>query len=93
MVKVLIGNISGAAGANLSLKGFLPAPIYKINSAVVLAGRSVNEGGTATYDILAATSATATKVDDYTITLNAAITTKDLLLLDYIPSTQFVVPT
>ena len=90
---VLIGNLSASAGANISLKGMIPAPIYRIVSAVVLAGRSVNEGGTATYDILAATSATATKVDEYTITLNVAITTKDLLMLTYIATTEFPVPT
>ena len=91
-VAVLLGNISASAGANISLRGKIPAPIRKIISAVVLAGRSVNEGGTATYDILAATSATATKVDEYTITLSAAITTKDLLLLTYTPTTEYPAP-
>ena len=91
--RVVIGNLSASAGANIDLRGKIPAPIYKINSAVVLAGRSVNEGGTATYDILAATSATATKVDEYTITLSVAITTKDLLALDYIATTEYPVPT
>jgi len=40
---VLIGNLSASAGANISLKGMIPAPIYRIVSAVVLAGHSVNE--------------------------------------------------
>jgi hypothetical protein len=53
----------------------------------------VNEGGNATYDILAATSATPTKVDEWTITLNVAITTKDLLELEYIAVTDYPVPT
>jgi len=90
---VLIGNLSASAGTNISLKGLIPTPIYKIISAVVLAGHSVNEGGTATYDIFTATSATATKVDPYTITLNVAITTKDLLMLTYISTTEIVAPT
>lgn len=89
---VLIGGISATAGTNISLKGLIPAPIYKIVSATILAGRSVNEGGTATYDILSATSVTATKVDDYTITLSSAITTKDLLLLRYIAESEIVAP-
>jgi hypothetical protein len=89
---VLIGGISASAGANISLKGLIPAPIYKIVSATILAGRSVNEAGSATYDILSATSVTATKVDDYTITLSAAITTKDLLLLKYITESEVVAP-
>jgi hypothetical protein len=89
---VLIGGISASAGANISLKGLIPAPIYKIVSATILAGRSVNEAGSATYDILSATSVTATKVDDYTITLSAAITTKDLLLLKYIAESEVVAP-
>jgi hypothetical protein len=89
---VLIGGISASAGANISLKGLIPAPIYKIVSATILAGRSVNEGGTATYDILSATSVTATKVDNYTVTLSAAITTKDLLLLRYVAETEVVAP-
>ena len=91
-VTVLLGNISASAGASISLKGRIPAPIHRVLSAVVLAGRSVNEGGTATYDILAATSATATKVDEYTITLNVAITTRNLLLLTYIPTTEYPAP-
>lgn len=91
-VTVLLGNLSASAGANISLKGLIPAPIRRIVSVVVLAGRSVNEGGTAVYDILAATSATATRVDEYTITLNVAITTKDLLLLTYTPTTEYPAP-
>jgi hypothetical protein len=91
--KVIIGNISAAAGSNISLRGKIPAPIYVVRSAVVLAGHSVNEGGSATYDILAATSATPTKVDEWTITLNVAITTKDLLELEYIAVTDYPVPT
>ena len=91
--KVVVGNISAAAGSNINLRGKIPAPIYKVLSATLLAGRSVNEGGTATYDILAATSATPTKVDEYTITLNVAITTKDLLELTYIATTEYSVPT
>jgi hypothetical protein len=91
--KVVVGNVSAAAGANISLRGKIPAPIYAIRSATLLAGHSVNEGGTATYDILAASSVTATKVDEYTITLDVAITTKDLLELEYIATTEYPVPT
>jgi len=91
-ITVLVGNIAATSGSNISLKGKIPAPIDSIISAVVLAGHSVDEGGTATYDILAATSATATKVDDYTITLNVDITTKDLLQLTYMPKTEYVKP-
>ena len=92
MKTVIFGNISAAAGANISLVGIISDPIYKIVSATVLAGHSVNEGGTATYDILAATAATATKVDDYTITLNVAVTTKDLVVLNYIGKTEQIAP-
>jgi len=91
--KVVVGNISAAVGASISLRGKVPAPIYKILSATLLAGRTVNEGGTATYDILAASSVVATKVDEYTITLNVAITTKDLLELTYVATTEYPVPT
>ena len=91
--RIIIGNLSASAGASIDLRGKIPAPIYRINSAVILAGRSVNEGGTATYDILAATSATATRVDGYTITLSVDITTKDLLALDYVATTEYPVPT
>jgi hypothetical protein len=93
VTKVIVGNISAAAGADIDLRGKIPRPIYTIVSATLLAGQSVDEGGTATYDILAATSATATKVDDYTITLNVDITTKDLLELVYIARTEYPVPT
>ena len=88
----LVGNISATAGSNINLRGKIPGPIDSIISAVVLAGHSVDEGGTATYDILAATSATATKVDDYTITLDVDITTKDLLQLTYVSKTEYVKP-
>jgi hypothetical protein len=91
--KVVISNISAAAGANIDLRGKIPAPIHTILSATLLAGHSVNEGGTATYDILAASSATATRVDPYTITLNVAVTTKDLLELVYVAATEYPVPT
>jgi len=37
-------------------------------------------------------SATATKVDPYMITLNAAITTKDLLVLSYVATTECPLP-
>lgn len=87
---VLVGNLSAAADTNIDLRGKIPAPIKAIRGAVVLAGHSVNEGGTATYDILAATSATATLVDEYTIKLNVAITTKDLLLLTYVAKTDLI---
>ena len=94
VTKVIVGNISAAAGANIDLRGKIPRPIYTVVSATLLAGRSVNEGGTATYDILAATAVTTvTKVDDYTITLSSAITTKDLLELVYIARTEYPVPT
>ena len=91
--KVVVGNISAAAGANIDLTGKIPAPIYSIASATLLAGHSVNEGDTATYDILDASSVTATKVGPYTITLSAAITTKDLLELTYVATTEYPVPT
>jgi hypothetical protein len=90
MKTVLIGNISAAAGASISLRGIISDPIFSIVGATLLAGHSVNEGGTATYDILAASSVTATKVDDYTITLNAAVTTKDLVVLQYIGKTEVI---
>jgi len=90
--KVIVGNISASAGSNISLRGKIPAPIRSVISATVLAGHSVNEGGTATYDILSATSATPTKVDEYTITLNVDITTKDLLELTYVAVTDYPAP-
>jgi hypothetical protein len=91
-VTVLLGNLSANAGSIISLKGLIPAPIHRIINAVILAGHTVNEAGTATYDILTATSAVATVVDDYTITLNVSITTKDLLLLTYVPKTEYPAP-
>jgi hypothetical protein len=92
MITVVIGNISASSGANIDLRGKIPGPIHSIVSATILAGHNVNEGGTATYDILEATSATATKVDPYTITLNVAITTKDLLVLSYVATTECPLP-
>ncbi len=91
-VRVLIGNLSAAAGADINLKGLIPAPIHRVISAVILAGRSVDEGGTDTYDILAASSVTVTLVDEYTIRLGAAISTRDLLQLVYVSKTEFVAP-
>lgn len=41
----------------------------------------------------AASGVTATKVDSYTITLSVAITTKDLLELAYVATTEYPVPT
>jgi len=38
--KVVVGNISAAAGANIDLTGKIPAPIYSIASATLLAGYS-----------------------------------------------------
>jgi hypothetical protein len=52
----------------------------------------VDENGTATYDILSASSVTVTLVDEYTIRLGSAITTKDLLQLVYVSKTEFVAP-
>lgn len=91
--KVVVANLSGTAGTNLDLRGKIPAPIHSIQGATLLAGHSVNEGGTATYDILAASAVTATKVDDYTITLNVDITTKDALELVYVARTEYHIPT
>jgi len=90
--KVIVGNISASAGSNISLRGKIRDPIRSVISATVLADHSVNEGGTATYDILSATSATPTKVDEYTITLNVDITTKDLLELTYVAVTDYPAP-
>ena len=92
MRTVILGGISAASGSNISLIGKIKEPIYSIVGATLLAGHSVNEGGTATYDILAASSATATLVDSYTITLNTAVTTKDLVVLQYIAKTEYPVP-
>lgn len=91
-VRVLIGNLSAAAGANINLKGLVPAPIHRVLSAVILAGRSVDEGGSDTYDILAASSVTVTLVDEYTIRLGADISTRDLLQIVYVSKTEFVAP-
>jgi len=91
--QVVLGGISASAGANIDLRGRIPAPIFRIVSAVVLQGRSVNEGGTATYDIFTMASATATKIDPYTITLDVAVTTKDLLVITYVSTTEIVAPT
>ena len=93
MKAVYVGGISATAGTNIDLTGRISEPIYSIILARILAGHSVNEGGTATYDILATTSVTATKVDSKTITLSAAITTKDILELVYQSTTEFPVPT
>lgn len=89
-VTVVLGNISATAGTNISLQGKIPAPIDTIIDAKILQGHSVSEAGGATYDILAVVSVTATKVDDYTITLNADITTKDLLQITYVSKTEYV---
>jgi hypothetical protein len=43
----LVGNISAAANTNIDLRSKIPSPIQSL---------PVNEGGTATYDILAATT-------------------------------------
>jgi hypothetical protein len=91
-VRVTLGNLSAAAGADINLKGLIPTPIHRVISAVILAGRTVNENGTATYDILSASSVTVTLVDEYTIRLGSAITTKDLLQLVYVSKTEFVAP-
>ena len=87
-ITVVIGNISATAGTNISLKGKIPAPIEKIVDAKILQGHSVNEGGTATYDIFTVVNVTATLVDEYTITLDADITTKDALQITYIPKNE-----
>jgi len=89
MKRILLGNLAADANTNIDLRGKIPAPIYKIVGAVRLAGRSVDEGGSATYDI--ASSVTATKVDEWTIKLGAPITTKDLLELAYIATTEYPV--
>jgi len=89
---VIIGNLSASANTNISLKGYISEPIFTIVSAVVLQGHAVNEGGTATYNIFNPVSATATKVDNYTISLNVAIATTDVLQLTYVGVTEKVAP-
>jgi len=89
---VLIGNLSAAAGTNISLKGFILEPIFAVVSAVVLQGHAVNEAGTATYNIFNPVSATVTLVDKYTIQLSVAIATTDVLQLTYVGVTEKVQP-
>jgi len=89
---VHIGNLSASANSDISLKGKLPAPIFKIVSAKILQGHSVNEGGTATYDIFTVVSPTVTLVDEYTIRLDTDITTKDVLELIYVSKAEVPQP-
>jgi len=72
-----------AAGGNIDLPAGAP-PIDEIIDAVIFEGNAVNEGGTATYTI-GPVAATATKVDENTITLDVATTAYSLLILKYIP--------
>jgi len=74
------------AGTNINLPSDAP-PIDQILDAVIFEGNAVNEGGTATYTI-GPVAATATKVDDNTITLNVNTTAYSLLVLRYRPAGQ-----
>ena len=71
------------AGSNIDLPTGYP-PIAKVISAVIFRGHAVDEGGTATYTI-GPVSATPTKVDDNTITLDVDTVAEDLLIVKYIP--------
>lgn len=74
-----------AAGINISLPSGSP-PIDSIIKAEVYEGvsQAVNEGGTATYTItVEPKTATATKVDNGTITLDIATTAYSELILTY----------
>jgi len=83
IVEVTFAPGAVSAGSNISLPAGSP-PIAKVVSAVIFKGHAVDEGGTATYTI-GPVSATPTKVDESTITLDADVAAEDLVVLRYIP--------
>ena len=72
-----------AAATNFSIPDNAP-PIRSVVAGRIREGHSVNEGGTATYDIFSGpTAVTVTKVDDRTIQSDTAIDATDVFELDY----------
>jgi len=71
-----------AVGGSIDTPSGSP-PIDRILYAGIFEGRSVNEGGTAVYDI-GPVAVTATKVDENTITLDVATTAYSELHLTYL---------
>jgi len=83
VVEVTFAPGAVTAGDNITLPSGSP-PISKVISAIIFKGHAVDEGGTATYTI-GPVSATPTKVDENTITLDTDVAAEDIVVLKYIP--------
>jgi len=84
MEEVTLPPTAATAGTNIDMPSGA-APIGTAIRAIIMRGHAVDEGGSATYDIKPET-ATVTKVDEDTITLDTDITTYDEVKIQYHPA-------